>query len=235
MEAGSESNPPSLPPDSLPRGDRQPRQGTPRTRMKAMACIQESGRDDDVVEGPGTFPAGGVSFRGPARAYPVNSWIHFAVPYTPRGSQHLRGARPASPGAKTSRATPTNIRRAVRPQLEGFAYCFHFHFLPLLLFSTSRVRKNPALHRTRATARDQCLPLVTIRRGRRTTKWLIPGLQNTPFCPFMRAGRPFIHHLEACSQTLSAPTLNGVLVSRFLHLVPPPRIIQSRALSPIEG
>jgi hypothetical protein len=52
-----------------------------RTRMKAMACIQESGRDDDVVEVL-DISRGGVSFRGP-RAYPVNSWIHFAVPYTP--------------------------------------------------------------------------------------------------------------------------------------------------------
>src|SRR5882762_558596 len=52
-----------------------------RTRMKAMACIQESGRDDDIVE-VSDISRGGVSFRA-KRVYPVNSWIQFAVPYTP--------------------------------------------------------------------------------------------------------------------------------------------------------
>jgi|SRR5450432_3773338 len=52
-----------------------------RTKMKAMACIQESDRDDDVVEVL-DISRGGVSFRG-KRGYQVNSWIQFAVPYTP--------------------------------------------------------------------------------------------------------------------------------------------------------
>ena len=46
-----------------------------------MACIQETGRDDDIVE-VSDISRGGVNFRG-GRAYQVNSWIHFAVPYTP--------------------------------------------------------------------------------------------------------------------------------------------------------
>jgi len=52
-----------------------------RTRMKTTACIQESDRDDDIVEVL-DISRGGVSFRG-ARAYQVNSWIQFAVPYSP--------------------------------------------------------------------------------------------------------------------------------------------------------
>jgi len=52
-----------------------------RTKMKAMACIQESGHPDDLVEVL-DISRGGVSFRG-RRAYAVNGWIHFAVPYTP--------------------------------------------------------------------------------------------------------------------------------------------------------
>jgi PilZ domain len=52
-----------------------------RTRMKAMACIQEAGRADDIVVVV-DISRGGVSFRG-HRAYEVQSWIQFAVPYTP--------------------------------------------------------------------------------------------------------------------------------------------------------
>ena len=52
-----------------------------RTQMKALACIQESGHSDDIVEVL-DISRGGVSFRG-TRAYQVQSWIHFAVPYTP--------------------------------------------------------------------------------------------------------------------------------------------------------
>lgn len=51
-----------------------------RTKMKATACIQESERDDDIVEVL-NISRGGVSFRG-SRAYQVNTWIQFAVPYT---------------------------------------------------------------------------------------------------------------------------------------------------------
>jgi hypothetical protein len=63
------------------KGNRPNERKHPRTRMKAMACIQESGRDDDIVE-VADISRGGVSFRSP-HAYAVNSWIHFAVPYTP--------------------------------------------------------------------------------------------------------------------------------------------------------
>ena len=52
-----------------------------RTRMKATACIQEPGKPDDLVEVL-DISRGGVSFRG-RHPYAVNSWIHFAVPYTP--------------------------------------------------------------------------------------------------------------------------------------------------------
>ena len=52
-----------------------------RTTMKTSACIQESGYDDDIVEVL-NISRGGISFRSP-RAYEVNSWIQFAVPYTP--------------------------------------------------------------------------------------------------------------------------------------------------------
>ena len=51
-----------------------------RTKMKSVACIQENGRDDDVVEVL-DISRGGVSFRN-ERIYAVHSWIHFAVPYT---------------------------------------------------------------------------------------------------------------------------------------------------------
>ena len=51
-----------------------------RTKMKSVACIQETGRDDDVVEVL-DISRGGVSFRS-ERVYAVHSWIHFAVPYT---------------------------------------------------------------------------------------------------------------------------------------------------------
>ncbi len=51
-----------------------------RTRMKTTACIQESGREDDVVEVL-DISRGGVSFRS-SQHYTVNSWIRFAVPYT---------------------------------------------------------------------------------------------------------------------------------------------------------
>jgi hypothetical protein len=63
---------------SLP--GRQNRRHT-RTKMKAMACIQDSNRGDDIVEVL-DISRGGVSFRG-SRSYQVNSWIQFAVPYTP--------------------------------------------------------------------------------------------------------------------------------------------------------
>jgi hypothetical protein len=49
--------------------------------MKAVACIPEFGRDDNIVE-VSDISRGGVSFRG-GRAYQVNSWIQFAVPTTP--------------------------------------------------------------------------------------------------------------------------------------------------------
>ena len=52
-----------------------------RTKMRAMACIQETGRPDDIVDVL-DISRGGVSFRG-TRPYEVNSWIQFAVPYTP--------------------------------------------------------------------------------------------------------------------------------------------------------
>jgi hypothetical protein len=64
-----------------------------RTRMKAMACIRESGHPDDLVEVL-DISRGGVSFRG-TRAYEVNGWIHFAVPYTPAAANIFVSARVA--------------------------------------------------------------------------------------------------------------------------------------------
>ena len=52
-----------------------------RTKMKAMACIQEAERPNQIVEVL-DISRGGISFRG-SHAYEINSWIHFAVPYTP--------------------------------------------------------------------------------------------------------------------------------------------------------
>ena len=64
-----------------------------RTRMKAAACIQEPGKPDDLVEVL-DISRGGVSFRG-RRPYEVNSWIHFAVPYTPAAANIFVSGRVA--------------------------------------------------------------------------------------------------------------------------------------------
>jgi len=88
------------------------------TRMKAMACIQESGRDDDIVE-VSDISRGGVSFRA-KRVYPVNSWIQFAVPYTPGAANIFVSGRiawrkdlegnPLSMACSTSAAKGTSAR-----------------------------------------------------------------------------------------------------------------------------
>ena len=74
----------SLVPNDVANRDSSPKQKDRkhlRTKMKAMACIQELNREDDVVEVL-DISRGGISFRG-TRAYEINSWIHFAVPFTP--------------------------------------------------------------------------------------------------------------------------------------------------------
>jgi hypothetical protein len=75
-----------------------------RTRMKAMACIQESGRDDDVVE-VSDIARGGVSFRG-GHACQVNGWISSLFLTRPTPSTFSFPA--ALPGEKIWRTTNTN-------------------------------------------------------------------------------------------------------------------------------
>ena len=52
-----------------------------RTKMKSLACIEEPGSGREIVPVL-DISRGGISFHG-THTFEVNSWIHFAVPYTP--------------------------------------------------------------------------------------------------------------------------------------------------------
>ena len=52
-----------------------------RTKMKAVACIEEPGGRAEIVPVL-DISRGGISFHGTC-TFEVNGWIHFAVPYTP--------------------------------------------------------------------------------------------------------------------------------------------------------
>jgi hypothetical protein len=62
-------------------GKKPDQRKSPRVNMKTMACIGPLGPDADVADVI-NVSRGGVCFRSP-RAYPEDTWIQVAVPYTP--------------------------------------------------------------------------------------------------------------------------------------------------------
>ena len=63
-------------------------------RMKAMACIQEPGGAEDVVQAL-DLSRTGITFHG-SQPYEVNSWINLAVPYMPGAANIFVAGRIAS-------------------------------------------------------------------------------------------------------------------------------------------
>ncbi len=64
------------------------------TKIRAMACIQEPGGGEDVVQAL-DLSRGGITFRA-SRAYEVNTWINLAVPYMPGAANIFVAGRIAS-------------------------------------------------------------------------------------------------------------------------------------------
>ncbi len=59
-----------------------------------MACIQEPGGAEDVVQAL-DLSRGGITFQG-TRPYEVNTWINLAVPYMPGAANIFVAGRIAS-------------------------------------------------------------------------------------------------------------------------------------------
>jgi hypothetical protein len=74
----------------------------PRTRMRAMACITQPGREQDLAQLL-DISRGGICFRS-KREYPVQAWIQVAVPYTPEAANIFVPGRIA-----WHRATPDGL------------------------------------------------------------------------------------------------------------------------------
>jgi len=129
MEAGSE--PTTLAPPDLCRGDRQRKHN--RTRMKAMACIQDPAATMTSLRS-WTFPRG-VSFRGREL---IRLIVGSISRYPTHPGRPTSSCPAASPGAKTSRATPTNTACSTSA-VRGLRYFLLRYFS--LHFSTFRVRQ----------------------------------------------------------------------------------------------